>query len=169
MAKKAIRPIRIEGNIAYVPLTKGYEAIIDAEDVPLVEGFNWIASVERNTVYAVRREGSGCRREIRMHRVIMGDPDGLQVDHRHGNGLDNRRSNLRVATGLQNSRNARIRKDNSSGFKGVSWNKSARKWHARIKVDGSRINLGNYETPEAAHAAYAKASAELHGEFGRIA
>ncbi len=70
-AVKKVRPIRIDGRFAYVPLTKGYEAIIDVEDVPIVEGWNWSASPKGGTAYAVRRSPSGHGR-VRMHRVIMG-------------------------------------------------------------------------------------------------
>lgn len=96
---KKIRTIRVEGNIAYVPLTHGHEAIIDACDASLVDAFNWYARVRPHTVYAVRTTRSGMvKRDSRMHRAIMGDPDGFEVDHINGNGLDNRRDNLRLAT-----------------------------------------------------------------------
>ena len=105
-----IRPIRIEGQVAYVPLTKGYEAVIDATDAPLVEGWNWRAMVKKHTVYAVRGEwlGQGEWRTISIHRVILNPPDGLLVDHRDGNGLLNQRFNLRGATPSQNGCNQRL-------------------------------------------------------------
>jgi hypothetical protein len=165
---KPIRPIRIEGNIAYVPLTRGYEAVIDAADVPLVDGFNWSAVVRKQTVYAVGSICDGQKwRNTRMHRVILGGAGGLEVDHIDGNGINNRRGNLRVATHAQNTRNQRTHSDNASGFKGVSWDKAARKWRADITLNGLRRNLGRFATPEAAHAAYVVASEDLHGEFGR--
>lgn len=169
MAKKAIRPIRIEGNVAYVPLTQGYEAIIDAEDVPLVDGCNWFALVKPNTVYAVRsKHFGGERRASKMHRVLLACAPGLEVDHADGNGLNNRRDNLRPATIPQNRRNAKMRSDNSSGKKGVNWDAQARKWRARIMVDGKSRFLGVFRDLDDAAKAYAKASAELHGLFGRI-
>lgn len=169
MAPKQIRPIRVEGNVAYVPLTKGYEAVIDAEDVPLVEGWCWRASIEDGIVYAKRTHNvNGKRINVRMHRLLMGSPQGLEIDHRDGNGLNNRRSNLRVATSSQNKQNQGIRADNTSGFKGVTWVKRDRKWQARIEVGGKRRFLGLFKTPEAAHAAYVAANAELHGSFGRV-
>lgn len=166
---KHIRPIRVEGNIAFVPLTQGYEAMIDAADVHLVEGFNWCASVDGNTIYAQRSGPRPEKRTIILHRVLMGEPEGLEVDHCNGNGLDNRRANLRVATTAQNAQNRRITERNTSGFKGVHWDKRDRKWRARIVLDGERISLGLFTTPEAAHAAYCSASAKFHGEFGRTA
>jgi len=167
-----IRPIRIEGDVAYVTLTRGYEAIIDASDVPLVEGFNWsvCSRKDRHTVYAVRHERSDPKiRKIRMHRAIMGDPDGFQIDHIDSDGLNNRRSNLRLATHAENARNGRIRKDNTSGFKGVGWNAPNKKWRAEIKVDNKKYYLGCYETIDMAYAAYVAASEKMHGEFARAA
>lgn len=164
------RPIRIDGDVAYVPLTKGYEAVIDAADVPLVGQYNWCAAVKPHTVYARRTDGStGKERTVLLHRVLMGEPDGLEVDHRDGDGLNNRRDNLRVATNAQNQHNQRTRNDNSSGFKGVSWYGRGKKWQVRIKLNGKQRHIGYHATPEEAHAAYAAASERLHGDFGRIA
>lgn len=165
------RPIRVDGDIAYVTLTKGYEAVIDAADVHLVEGWSWYALIKQRTVYACRSDYSDGRlRKVRMHRALMAAQDGFEVDHRNGNGLDNRRSsNLRLATPAQNQHNQRLSRSNTSGFKGVCWDKGAGKWMAYINLGGKGRYLGRYETPELAHAAYAAASAELHGEFGRAA
>lgn len=102
-----------------------------------------------------------------MHREIMGLSIGDQreVDHINGNRLDNRRCNLRLATHEQNMHNARRRKDNSSGFKGVSWKVRDRKWYAAIEISGKRIHLGVFDTAEEAHVAYCGAADRLHGEF----
>ncbi len=165
---RLIRPIRIEGNIAYIPLTKGYEAVIDAADVPLVEGFNWCASVRYGIVYAVRHDNTDPNRNfIRLHRLIAGDQKGLEVDHIDGDGRNNRRENLRLATRAQNGRNRRVSKRNTSGFKSVYWCRRAKKWRASIGLSGKTLYLGSFDTPEAAHAAYCEDSARLHGEFGR--
>jgi len=167
---KLIRPIRVEGNRAYIPLTQGYVAIIDAADVHLVDGRNWCAKVSRNAVYAMRRAVSGGKqRTIYLHRFIIDPPDDLQVDHCSGNGLDCRRANMRTATNTQNCCNRRISRANTSGFKGVSWDDSSKKWLATIGAGGKKIHLGYFASPEAAHVAYCEASARLHGEFGRAA
>ncbi len=169
------RPIRIEGDAAYVPLTRGYEAVIDAADVHLVDGYNWCAHLDRRSdgtiraVYAVRTAYDGIKRLIRMHRIIIDAPHGFEADHISGDGLDNRRANLRVATKSQNIRNQGKQSTNTSGFKGVSFSRATGKWQASIGVDAKQRYLGVYNTPEEAHAAYARASAELHGEFGRAA
>jgi len=164
-----VRPIRIKGSVAYVPLTQGYEAVIDAADVPLVGSFNWYARVDPNTIYALRKVRIGPKQlTVRMHRVIMGEPDNLEVDHKDGNGLNNRRRNLRGATKSNNQHNVRIRRDNSSGFKGVSWCNRKKKWHARIALNKRGKHLGYFATAEAAYGAYCEASKKYHGEFGRV-
>lgn len=164
------RPIRIEGDVAYVPLTKGYTAIIDAADAHLVEGANWYANVQSHTVYAARNVYSnGSSHAVLVHRVIMDAPADLKVDHINGDALDNRRSNLRLATHAQNLHNQRLSTRNTCGFKGVWWDNLRGKWKAGIRLGGKHHHLGYHRTAEAAHAAYTKASAELHGEFGRVA
>ena len=168
MAKKAIRPIRVEGNVAYVPLTKGYEAIIDAEDAPMVDGRNWRAMVSRNSVYAVYMTMiATVSRATLMHRALMSAPGDMQVDHINGNGLDNRRANLRLATVVQNAMNRGPQSNNTSGFKGVTWEKRRLLWRAKIRIDGKERHLGYFPTREDAHSAYAKASATHYGAFGR--
>lgn len=170
MAKREIRPIRVDGNVAYIPLNKGYVAVIDAADVPLVDRWSWRALVESNTVYVGRdeRRGRGQKRvRIYLHRVLSSPPDGVGVDHVDGDGLNNRRKNLRHATQLENNRNQKRRNDNTSGLKGVSWNKRDKKWRAAISVLGRTKNLGYFDTPEEAHAAYCIAAIDLHGQFAR--
>lgn len=161
---------RIEGDIAYIALTQGYEAIIDAADVPLVGIWNWRALSRNGQAYAVRscaRGDQGRQDLVLMHRVIMGAPAGMTVDHRDGNGLNNRRENLRLATHAENAHNQRKRRDNSSGFKGVSWHKDCKRWQAYIAVNGKRKYLGLFGNPADASEAYSRASVDLHGEFGR--
>ena len=170
MAIKPIRQIRIEGNTSYIPLTRGYEAIIDADDVPLVSAFNWTADVNQWTVYATRwdRLADGKQRATKLHRFILTAPDGMVVDHINGDGLDNRRANLRLATSAGNAHNRRINKNNLSGFKGVRWNKAAQKWQAQIALGGKDHYLGLFDAPEAAHAAYVEAATRLHGDFAKM-
>ena len=169
MAKTAIRPIRIEGNVAYVPLTRGYEAVIDAADVPVVDGKNWQARIDGLSVYAQCAEKiAGKSITTVMHRHLMGSPEGLEIDHRDGDGLNNRRENLRMATHAQNVRNRRKPTNNKSGVKGVYWRKDIRKWAAMIKLNGRNLHLGLFPQISEAAAAYARASSDLHGDFGRL-
>jgi hypothetical protein len=97
------------------------------------------------------------------------DPGDALIDHIDGDSTNNRFSNLRLATEAENGKNKRIYCNNSSGYKGVSYHKQARKWRADIRVDQKLIHLGLFHTPELAHMAYCKAAAELHGEFARAA
>mgnify|MGYP003635397357 CR=1 FL=1 len=165
---KIKRPIRICGDVAYVPLTQGYEAIIDASDVHLVDGFNWYAGLRGNLIYAVANKKIGIKSTIvYLHRIIMFGLGDFEVDHKDRDGLNNMRCNLREATKSQNMHNKKKSCNNKSGFKGVSFYKNSGKWVARIKLNGNRTFLGYFASPEEAHAAYCVASRKLHGEFGR--
>jgi hypothetical protein len=164
------RPIRIDGDIAFVPLTKGYEAIIDAEDVDLVKGHNWWSEVcfkadgSLRAVYA-RSDTSGMQY---IHRVIMRADEFHLVDHIDGNGIDCRKSNMRLTANTGNSQNKKINCNNTSGFKGVTWNKRREKWEVKIMAYRKKKHIGYYVSLDDAAEAYSKASAIYHGEFGRI-
>jgi hypothetical protein len=169
LVKKKRQP-RIMGDIAYIPLTRGFEAVIELVDLPLVSRHNWHAMPVGQTVYAVRKEyGSGKQQAVLMHRVVTGAADGSDVDHRDRDGLNNRRANLRVCSRSENMRNQPTPRHNSSGAKGVSWVAGRNKWLAQIKVNGRQVNLGRFDTLEAAQAAYADGAAKYHGEFARTA
>lgn len=151
-----------------VPLTKGLSAIIDSADAEAIGKYNWHASKVRSGHYAKRATlRGGVPERFYMHREIVSAPDGMEVDHKNGDMLDNRRSNLRVCTREQNAANQRIPVTNTSGLKGVSWNKHAGRYGARIRIDGKARHLGYFDTPEAAHAAYCAAAVERRGEFAR--
>jgi hypothetical protein len=174
-ANDAPQAPRIEGDIAFIPLTQGHEAIIDASDLPLVSQHRWWASVRRradgsvSAVYA-RRDGTkvnGRAPVIYLHRFVSGAACDVDVDHSDGNGLNNRRSNLRVASRAQNIRNAKKRRDNKSGAKGVWQDPRYGTWQASITVNRKRVHLGSFRSLDAAAAAYAEASKLHHGEFGR--
>lgn len=163
------KPITTSGDVAYVPLTKGFVAVIDASDVPLVAGSNWWALQKANgVVYAVRQMRIlGKKQNVLMHRVIAGTPNGLLTDHIDGDGLNNRRSNLRHATNEQNQRNRGANRGTRSGLKGVQFHKRDRLWLARITVNKKVYSLGYFKEPEQAHNAYCEAVNQMHGEFGR--
>ena len=160
---------------AIIPLSKGYVTIVDSCDAGLASGRKWIANVAYRpdgsvrTVYAYRRQFfDGVLRTVYLHRLIAGTPTGMFTDHIDGDGLNNRRSNLRTADVQQNSCNQRLSLANSSGHKGVYWHKASGLWHAQIKKDGRKYSLGYFSDVEAAAAAYSKASTEIHGEYGRV-
>lgn len=170
MDTKKIRPIKVEGNIAYVPLTQGYEAVIDADDVPLIEGRNWCAHIKRRkdgsimTAYAICYVNG---RKVWMHRILRDIPPGMMCDHVDGNGLNNRRNNLRQATLTQNNRNARVRVDSLSGVKGIAWRERYQAWEARIKVNGKTKHIGTFKSLADAKEATFNARVDLHGSFAR--
>ena len=165
------RPIRTEGDLAYVPLTQGKTAVVDAADVPLVEGSNWFALNFAGKFYAGKKEKlpDGRRRVTYMHRLIAGTPQGMDTDHINRDALDNRRANLRHATRSENNMNRCTQKSNTSGFKGVSIHTQERKWQAHIRVSAKLKFLGFHPTAEAAHEAYCQAAKKFHGEFARTA
>jgi hypothetical protein len=164
---KLLREVRVVGSIAYVPLTRGYEAVIDADMVGFIGQFNWYAMNCGGIIYAVRKGPRPRQQTILMHREILKPDEGLEVDHINRDSLDNRLCNLRQATSQQNKHNQTIKRNNKSGFKGVFLESRSKKWVSTIMTNGKSKWLGSYDTPEEAHAAYCKASAELHKEFGR--
>ena len=119
-------------------------------------------------LYARARTRIGGRqsKKVLMHRLIMNAQATEDVDHRDGNGLNNRRKNLRPATVSQNLGNMRrLRSDCSSGFKGVTYIRKLGKWQARIQFQGKRTVLGCFATKELAAQAYDEAAKRIFGEF----
>lgn len=156
-----------------IPLTRGQYAVIDEEDLPLVCGHKWQAhKTAMGDFYAARtgwRPDGTCYR-IAMHRVIAGALDGEEVDHKDGDKLNNTRGNLRRCTPTQNRRNRTVRRDNTSGYKGVFYNpkRTAHPWQAYIGTRENRESLGSYATAEEAAEAYNRAAIARHGEFARL-
>lgn len=167
------RPIEIEGDIALITLTKGFVAVIDAADVPLISAWSWRAiATTDGSVYAGRTGWCPIEMKkvvIRLHRFLVDADDDLVVDHRDGDTLNDRRGNLREATSSQNSCNQRRNSRNTSGFKDVCREQSTGKWRARIRFESRRVSLGLFDTPEQAHDAYIAAAISVHGEFARAA
>jgi hypothetical protein len=155
-----------------IPLTKGYVAVVDAEDYERLSSRQWSASVRKKTgrVYVVSRAGAGCRMAY-MHRFILGLTEwqrgGQEVDHINGDSLDNRRSNLRVVSRQKNMLNRRLSNRNRSGYRGVGWVARRAKWQARICTNGARTHLGYFDDAIAAAMAYDIAAVVQHGDFAR--
>jgi len=131
----------------------------------------WYASKWGNTFYAIRCAGPKKKKAyIRMHREIINPPDHLVVDHINHNGLDNRKANLRPATRAQNNYNriAIKRKNVSSKYKGVAWNKDKNKWRARIHFNGKLIFLGYFKDEIQAAKTYDEAAKKYYGRFAYL-
>lgn len=149
---------------ATIPLNRGLVALVDAADAPWLSLYRWRAIHIGHTWYAVRDDGE---RLVYMHREILRPPVGMLADHADGNGLNNTRGNLRLATEAQNRMNARSRPGTSSRYRGVDWCKSARAWRARVWVDGQERLVGYFESEEEAATARARAARSAYGEFMR--
>lgn len=148
-----------------IPLTRGQVATIDDEDVHLSRK-RWRALWRNGRGwYAMRNEGS---KVVYLHHAVLGPVATAEIDHVNGNGLDCRRANLRPATNSQNQANRRAPRNNTSGFRGVSWHKSEGKWRAVIKVHQRQTQLGYFGAPEDAARAYDAAARRAFGEFARV-
>lgn len=151
-----------------IRLTQGKIALVDDEDFEWLNQWKWY--VDKG--YATRniRLESGKRITIKMHRMILGLNVGDEMfgDHINGNRSDNRRENLRSCSHAENQRNAKKNSNNSSGFKGVSFDKQHKKWVAQISINGKGSRIGFFSTPEAAHSAYCAAALKHHGEFANF-
>ncbi len=143
-------------------LTQGKVAIVDDEDFEWLNQWKWCAKKGPNTSYAKRAT------QLYMHRLILSAEKGMFVDHINGNGLDNRRENLRVCTHAENMRNSKLSIKNTSGYKGVYWCKKRSLWIANIQNNGKVKNLGGFKIKELAARAYNEAAHNFHGEFARL-
>lgn len=167
------RPVR--SGVFSVLLTRGMVALIDEPDIDLVAGHNWHAKVWRGLAYAITsipRIGEDGRkkrvRDLGMHRLLMGDPPGMVIDHIDGDGLNNTRANLRVCTHRSNTHNRSAQRGSTSPFLGVELR--APEWRGRKPfraVIGKRF-IGGFATEIEAALAYDQAARDLYGEFARL-
>lgn len=147
-----------------IPLSQGKFTLVDDED------FDWLNQWKWTCIdgYARRYPTvSGRRVSVCMHRLILSAPEGFEVDHIDGDGLNNQRSNLRICKHAQNCRNQKRCRDSRTGLKGVDFHRRLRKYRARITHDYKVMHLGFFDTAEQACAAYNKAALQIHGEFAR--
>jgi hypothetical protein len=158
--------------VKVIPLTQGKEALVDDCDYEFLMQWKWQFHQERDrrTGYAARRHETGgkCHR-VYMHRLIAARSglmvDGKQIDHVDGDELNNCRSNLRTSTTSQNLANCRVHRNNTSGFKGVSWKRQAGKFEAYITVLRRKFHLKYFDDPRDAARAYNEAALKHFGEF----
>jgi len=156
----------ITGDICFIRLynQKGYmvgEALIDAEDYELAKNKKW---------HLAQGYASADGGKTSLAHVIMGHSSNrkILIDHISKDRLDNRKSNLRTVSKSQNSLNTKLRKDNKSGCRGISWDKERNKWFVRIAVNRKNIALGRYKDIGDAINAYNEAAKKYHGKFANI-
>jgi hypothetical protein len=157
------------GSTVRIPLANGKGfALVDEVDASLVASYSWYRHPNgHGGFYArayVRGSGKERPRQVFMHQLLA----GRGADHENGDGLDNRRSNLREApSASQQGANTKATAG-TSRFKGVYWSNAARKWVARITVNRIGRHLGVFADEAAAAHAYDKAAVEAWGQFARI-
>lgn len=154
-----------------IQLSQGKVALVDDEDYEAMSKISWRFARQRTGKFYACSSHYVCgkRKFIWMHRLILNTKNGLDTDHINGDGLDNRRCNLRAVTRAQNSWNKKHCRDSITGLKGVGVvgqkSKAKTKYMAVIMANGNRHYLGLFPTAELAHKAYCEAAQKLHGEF----
>ena len=145
-----------------IPLTRGKEAVIDDADYELVSKYKW----HYNGRYAVHTTYIDNKKvNIWMHRLIMDTPKGLFTDHINFDRLDNRKSNLRIATKSENMHNRPAQTNNTSGHKNIYFDKSRKLWAVEVKVQGKKTHIGRYKDIADALIARNEAYKDIVGEF----
>jgi len=163
---------RIMGDITVIYLKRrngsAVQCLIETKDLEIVQSIpgSWCIGKKSYTAYGIARTfvllEDGKKKQIIMHRLVMNDPIGLQVDHINHNTLDNRRSNLRIVTGSENSQNRKGVNDKSkSGIRNVKWVGKLNKWEVRLRVNKKNIWIGSYDTKREAAIFASKAREKL--------
>lgn len=149
-----------------IKLTQGQFALVDDADFEWLNQWKWHVRKMPNCYYVYRWHKNGA---IAMHRLILGLTDPKVFgDHKDGNGLNNQRENLRVATFAQNSQNKKKWDNTLEEFKGIKRNKKGDRWQVIIGANGKQMAIGTFTTKEDAARAYNAKALELHGEFARL-
>ncbi|HSY52465.1 MAG TPA: HNH endonuclease [Thermoanaerobaculia bacterium] len=161
----------------YITLTRGARAIVDSSDYAMVNAYKWTYKPgrdERDSGYARHNFVLQCGgiHSVTMGQFLMQAPMGMVVDHINGNGLDNRRMNLRVCTHQENMLNRRVNKNSRSGYKGVQWSEQKQSWQVAVaKGEGGKRKVyygGAFKNPVEAAKAYDKLAVKIQGEFARL-
>jgi hypothetical protein len=148
---------------------KGFNVLIDDDSYELVMANQpWHIKNRRGDRIYFEHSTGWKKPKIILHRLIINCSKGMVVDHINGDTLDNRRCNLRICSVKENNMNTKRSKRNSTGYKGVTFDKYHKKYRANIVKDGKRKLLGYFDDAEKAYAAYCEANKNIHGEFGRV-
>ena len=153
----------------FIALTQGKVAVVDDCDYEYLKQWKWTHSQG----YAIRKSPrrGGKQTTILMHRLVARRAGlritGVNVDHYKDGGLDNRRGNLRIANQSQNCANQRLNRNNTSGYKGVSWYPKTKRWKVQIGVNRRVIHLGFRVDIKEAARLYDKAAKKYFGKFAR--
>lgn len=162
--RSRLNPVRLSGGVAnlrVVNASRGFvgEALVDEADLTALRAFGrhwraaWHASTGQFMVVA-NAKIEGRWTGVLLHRLIMGAPAGLDVDHINHSMLDCRRANLRLCTRSENLQNRRgAMSTSTSGLRGVSWDRAREKWRAHLTIKGRYVDLGRFESRDAAHSA----------------
>jgi hypothetical protein len=145
-----------------------YTVLVDDEDYEDVSSFTWFIWIDRKGhKYAGRgvRQPSGRYKTVFMHAYINKTPNGSVTDHINGNGLDNRKENLRTCTRPQNAWNTHTVRTNTSGYRNVCWAKSHNMWKVAIRCNGTRKFVGYFPSIEDAAVAEKNARTSMHSGY----
>jgi hypothetical protein len=155
-----------------IGLTQGQYSLVDDEDFEKVKKYTWHATRKAKKIWyaktSLRREENKSRKSLLMHRLILDALPGVEVDHRNGGGLDNRRSNIRLCTRSENQCNRGAVRGSFSKFKGVHFKKREKRWYAIIRIKGKQCFIGTFKEEEEAAKAYNKRAFKEHGEFANL-
>lgn len=151
MARLALRGQRGTGKFA----------LVDAEDLERVSSTFWTLHIKGYVVNTKRVNSTT------LHRFVLNAPKGSQIDHINGDKLDNRKQNLRFCSDSQNRFNTPRYRNNTSGYKGVSWDKEKKKWKAQIAHFKKHVFIGRFNSAIEAARAYDVAAMRLHGPFAK--
>lgn len=152
-----------------INLTQDKVTIVDDEDYVYLIQWKWFYHIDKKsgrTGYAYANDRVNNKPiSLRMHRLIMQPPIDMEVDHINGNGIDNRKMNLRICSHKDNSRNLRTKKINKSGYRGVFYDNERCKWTAQIKINYKSTFIGRYNSKEDAAIAYDMAAIKHFGDY----